>query len=89
MKSKYIFIISSMRSGSTLLKALLATRNDIMHFPEMPFNRATEISSEKPMILIKCPAYYGKFDYPELPNIISKKIVLLEIPMIQLFRCNI
>jgi len=69
-----------MRSGSTLLKALIATRKDVAHFTEMPFTEALNISHTKPFILIKKPAFLGEFNYPQLPNINSKKIILIRNP---------
>jgi hypothetical protein len=64
-----------MRSGSSLLKALIATRKDVTHFTE-----ALNISHTKPIILIKKRAYLGEFNYPQLPNINSKKIILIRNP---------
>lgn len=69
-----------MRSGSTLLKALIATRPDASNLPEIPFCRIAEIESEKEILVIKKPAYYTDLDYPELPPVKSKIIILIRDP---------
>ena len=41
---KFVFIASAQRSGSTLLKALLASAADVSHLPEVPFHQYGEYS---------------------------------------------
>jgi hypothetical protein len=69
-----------MRSGSTLLKALIATRPDTTDLPETEFRQASLIISEKKIIVIKCPAWYKEHNYPNLPFQNSKKIILVRHP---------
>ena len=70
-----------MRAGSTLLKALLATRREVSNLPEIPFDEALSVKNEKTILVIKSPAYYGDLEYPSLPDIPSKKIILIRHPL--------
>lgn len=81
MKENFVFILSSMRSGSTLLKALLATRKDISNLPEIHFSQIENISDSSAIKVIKAPAYYNEFDnYPGKIDIDVKIIVLIRNP---------
>ncbi len=90
----FVFILSSMRSGSTLLKALLATRSDVSDLPEMMFSNFIKASecSQEPIVVMKEPAYYNFQRYPILPNTNSKKIILVRHPyetIISLHKMNL
>ncbi|MFB6453876.1 sulfotransferase [Chitinophaga sp. Hz27] len=74
------FIISTMRSGSTLLKALLATRDEISDIQEVHLSRWMEIKSDKIIKVVKSPAYYNEYFYPIMPDVDSKKIILIRNP---------
>jgi hypothetical protein len=80
MDNKWVFIISSQRSGSTLLKALLATRDDVSDLPEVGFNKIHTVDCHQPIKVIKRPAGFIDFGYPALPDILSKKIILIRNP---------
>lgn len=80
---KFVFIASSMRSGSTLLKALLATRNEVVDIKETPFDEIKQFSyfTNEKIIVLKYPSHFHTVsDYPKYPNIPSKKIVLVRSP---------
>lgn len=80
-------IASTMRSGSTLLKALLGEAADISHLPEVNFQRyvgkpnaAEEIGklSPLPIVLLKKPAWYFEVSsYPTLPDVENLKVIVL------------
>ena len=83
-----VTILSTMRSGSTLLKALLAEAEDVSSLPEVSFQRyarssdaMSEISrlDASPIIVLKRPAWYHDAgSYPRLPRIDGlKRIVLI------------
>ena len=80
MNKNYCLIISSMRSGSTLLKALIATRPDCSDLPETAFQNLDVIESDKRIIVLKKPAGYDEFSYPKIDSIDAKKIVLIRNP---------
>lgn len=80
MDKKYCFIISAMRSGSTLLKALIATRPDCSDLPETPFTDYNIIESDKRIIVLKKPPGFDNIEYPVLPEIEAKKIILIRNP---------
>ncbi|MCS3556083.1 MULTISPECIES: sulfotransferase [unclassified Sphingobacterium] len=81
MKKKLVFIVSSMRSGSTLLKALLATRKDVTNLPEIHFSKVNLISDFEKIHVIKAPAYYNEFNnYPIIEEKDAKIIVLIRNP---------
>lgn len=81
-----------MRSGSTLLKALLATNSEISDIAEVHFSMIHNIASDKPFIVVKCPAYYNELDYPVLPKVEARKLLLIRNPydtVMSLKRMNI
>jgi hypothetical protein len=89
-KKKIILILSSMRSGSTLLKALLGQANDVSHLSEYNFQNnhnkyhsyfdVYRLSSEA-IIILKQPSFYNNFNaYPILPKYQHSKIILLRNP---------
>ncbi len=78
--------LSVMRSGSTLLKALMSAAPDISSLPETNFqkfqsdNAEEEVSSfsEERIIVLKRPAWFNEIDsYPRLPNVADHKRVIL------------
>lgn len=81
-----VVIISAMRSGSTLLKALLAMAPDVSSLPETDFQafngynkwKLNTLASE-PIIVLKKPAFYTELaTYPIIPKIQNiKKIILV------------
>ncbi len=81
-----------MRSGSTLLKALLGEAPDVSHLPEVNFQRYSERRcttpqtaldslsrlSDRPILVLKRPAWYHETRrYPRLPNVPNLKTILL------------
>lgn len=74
-----------MRSGSTLLKSLLATAPDISHLPETDFQDYSGLRrlmlktlSDKRIILVKKPAPYDDANYPILNSFEKvRKIILI------------
>ncbi len=79
----FVFILSAMRTGSTLLKALLATRDDVSDLPEMVFSRYHEAAAIccKKIVVMKAPAYFHFSRYPVLPReVFAKKIILVRHP---------
>ena len=81
-------VLSTMRSGSTLLKALLAEADDVSNLPEVNFQKfrnpssaAREIGSldGSRIIVLKRPAWFHETaSYPQLPSVDDlKKIVLV------------
>lgn len=78
--------LSVMRSGSTLLKALMAAAPDISSLPETNFQKfqsataASEIASlcDERIVVLKRPAWFNETKrYPKLPNISKVKRVIL------------
>ena len=78
--------LSVMRSGSTLLKALMSAAPDISSLPETNFqkfqsdNAEEEVSSlsGERIIVLKRPAWFNEIDsYPRLPNVADHKRVIL------------
>lgn len=79
-------IASTMRSGSTLLKALLATAEDISDLPETNFQqfrgeqarqRILELATSR-IVVLKRPAWYHESKcYPRLPATEVKAILLV------------
>lgn len=80
-------VLSTMRSGSTLLKALLASAPDVSDLPETNFqafvdpaqhNRLYRLSDE-PILVLKRPGWFNEIDrYPRLPiGLNLRKIVLV------------
>lgn len=82
-----ICVASTMRSGSTLLKALLAEAPDISNLPEKDFQKyygdpkaLEKISAldEHPIVVLKRPGWYNEIGrYPRIPKIEGLKTVLL------------
>lgn len=83
-----VFILSTMRSGSTLLKSLLAVPEETSHLPEVHFHKYKWLQqfrlkalSEKSIIVLKKPSWVGEKNYPTLPDFLdSKKIILIRHP---------
>lgn len=78
-----------MRSGSTLLKALIATRPDASDLPEISFNNITtafwknvknKLKATQRLVIIKKPSFYTDIEYPKIPKLASKKIILIRNP---------
>ncbi len=78
--------LSVMRSGSTLLKALMAAAPDISSLPETNFQKfqsekaASEIASlcDERIVVLKRPAWFNETKrYPKLPNVPDAKRVIL------------
>ena len=82
-----VCLVSSMRAGSTLMKALLGQADDVSHLPEYDFstlnsfsrNRACyilmKLAPEKHLILKK-PRWFSEKSYPSVPPLDCKVIVL-------------
>lgn len=78
--------LSAMRSGSTLLKALMAAAPDISSLPETNFQKfqgadaLAAISSlcEERIVVLKRPAWFNETNrYPKLPRVPHAKCVIL------------
>lgn len=86
-----VIVLSTMRSGSTLLKALLGTAPDVSHVSELDFEKfgnkyqTVELINRKvagKIVVAKKPS--GRIDfhtYPILPKIPYKAIVLFRQPL--------
>lgn len=79
-------LLSTMRSGSTLLKALLAQAPDISDLPETDFQRYArggnlaelEALSGEPILMLKRPAWFNEIRrYPRLPAHPNLKRIVL------------
>lgn len=79
-------LLSTMRSGSTLLKALLAQAPDVSDLPETDFQayqgpgaRPTiEALSPEPILVLKRPAWFNEIGrYPRLPRVEGLKRIVL------------
>jgi Sulfotransferase family len=80
-------LLSTMRAGSTLLKALLAEADDVSNLPEINFQRFRspqrawqQITAlhRSPIIVLKRPAWYHEvFSYPRLPAVDVVKAIIL------------
>lgn len=80
-------IASTMRSGSTLLKALLQEAPDVSRLSEVDFQRfarpgtrldAMWALADQPILLLKRPAWYHEASrYPRLPEAVSRRVILL------------
>lgn len=79
-------MLSTMRSGSTLLKALLSVPEDVSNLPETNFQRFQSADASKriaalapePIILLKRPAWFNEGRrYPKLPNARGIKRIIL------------
>lgn len=82
----YVFILSTMRSGSTLLKALLGEASDVSNIPEFNFHKIKEAKhirelhrlSEEPILVLKKPAwFYEAYYYPKIPRVKNWRIIVL------------
>lgn len=78
--------LSTMRSGSTLLKALLGSLDDTSSLPEINFQKfqgpnarqEIEALSDKPIVILKRPAWFHEGQrYPKLPAADGVKHVIL------------
>ena len=87
-RKSIVYILSTMRSGSTLLKALLANAEDVSHLPEVKLIRydiETYYSlyfnlyrlSKKRIIVVKYPAWYTYENYPHVSLKKNHIIVLI------------
>ena len=82
-----VCVASTMRSGSTLLKALLAEAPDISNLPEKDFQKfcgdqqaeaKLKALDEHPIIVLKRPGWYNEIKrYPKLPKIEGMKVIFL------------
>ena len=82
-----MLILSAMRTGSTLLKALLGSAPDVSHLPEFDFQRLDRDSvrdqvrdlSVHPIVVLKRPAWLHEIrTYPRIPKLgPHRKIVLV------------
>ena len=79
MSKQVVYIISSMRSGSTLLKTLLSTRPDVSNLPEVNFHQAVNLAklSNKRIVVLKSPAFYAQNNYPIFPSQFNQRIIVL------------
>lgn len=83
----FAVLASTMRSGSTLLKALLAGAPDVSHLPEVNFQsvlpspakrRKLEESAAEPILLLKRPAWFHETGrYPRIPDGLPVRRILL------------
>ncbi len=82
----YVFILSTMRSGSTLLKALLAEAPDVSNIPEFNFHKIKEAKhirqlhklSDHPILVLKKPAWFQEaYNYPKVPRVKNWRIIVL------------
>ena len=94
MRKRVVYILSSMRSGSTLLKALLATRPDISDLPEVPPRSMNIVLNnvKQDIVVIKSPASYFETDYPNISIAGEKKIIIVRNPydtVISLHKMNL
>ena len=66
MKKTLVLLIGSMRSGTTLLKALLAESPDVSHLPEIDYRKYRK---------------YNKYRaYCEMYHLSKKRIIILKFP---------
>lgn len=79
-------LLSTMRSGSTLLKALLAQAPDISDLPETDFQKfrgadarqQIEALSPEPILVMKRPGWFNEISkYPRLPEVAGLKRIVL------------
>ncbi|MBC2607410.1 sulfotransferase family protein [Pelagicoccus albus] len=78
--------LSTMRSGSTLLKALMSAAPDISSLPEINFSKFRSINAESQIhalcderiIVLKRPAWFNDAgSYPKLPKVENSKQLIL------------
>ncbi len=82
-----VCLASTMRSGSTLLKALLAEAPDISNLPEVNFQKYSRNPAAEQgildldparIVLLKRPAWYTECkNYPKLPQVPQLKVIVL------------
>ncbi|MEE2640043.1 MAG: sulfotransferase [Planctomycetota bacterium] len=81
-----VVIASTMRSGSTLLKALLAEADDVLNLPETNFQSSATVRriledhrpEQPPIKVLKKPAWYHETNaYPKLPQVEGLKTIAL------------
>jgi len=79
-----VFIISTMRSGSTLLKSLLANAPDTSHLAEVDFQKYDHTNSWKlktlsnaNILILKKPAPFDQQNYPLIPPVKKQKKIIL------------
>lgn len=81
-----VTIVSTMRSGSTLLKAQLAEAPDVSNLPEVNFQRfqskqaraEIERIDPAPILVLKRPAWFHETSmYPRLPRVRSVRFIVL------------
>jgi hypothetical protein len=79
-----VLILSAMRTGSTLLKALLANAPDTSHLSEIDFQKyhrgnawKLKTLSDARIIILKKPAGFDRSDYPLLPPLSDGRIIVL------------
>lgn len=81
-----VIIASTMRSGSTLAKALLAEADDVLNLPETNFQKQAVVdrilrqhqSGTPPIKLLKKPCWYQETrSYPRLPDVPDLRVVAL------------
>jgi len=77
-------MVSAQRSGSTLIKALLAVAPDVSHLSEVPFHRYGRFNcwqlkslADEPILVFKKPSWPGEKDYPSIPPVGDHRIILL------------
>lgn len=79
-------VLSTMRSGSTLLKALLSVPDDVASLPETDFQKFQSADASQrisalapePIILLKRPAWFNEGKrYPKLPRDTETKRIIL------------
>lgn len=83
-RKEYVFIASAQRSGSTLLKALLAEAPDVSHLSEIPFHYYSRRDTwqlkslaEERILVFKKPSWPGETNYPKLPPVGPHRLILL------------
>lgn len=76
--------MSAQRSGSTLLKALLAVAPDVSHLSEVPFHRYGRFNSwqlkslaDERILVLKKPSWPDEHDYPSIPPVGDHRIIVL------------
>lgn len=82
-----VLILSTMRSGSTLLKALMGEADDVSNLPEINFQKFRDVTSARreiealdasPILVLKRPAWYHETGaYPRLPAVDGLRAVVL------------
>ncbi|MEO1299838.1 MAG: sulfotransferase domain-containing protein, partial [Cyanobacteria bacterium J06636_16] len=87
-KRQVVCLVSSMRAGSTLLKALLGQADDISHLPEYDFSILNSFSRNRAYyillktvperyIVLKKPRWFADANYPSPPPVLNCKFIVL------------